>query len=126
MSKSKSSAAAIAKPPIDEAPKSLESPDDDFDADVPPIGQQASEIDLVEEEIDLDAAVASDGRSADGQPIGRAKNPSDKEIEEGGGDSMLARYFREMATHTVMGPDEELQTAIAVEEAEIDHWSAIL
>ena len=39
---------------------------------------------------------------------------------------MLARYFREMATHAVMGPDEELRTAIEVENAEIDHWVQIL
>jgi RNA polymerase primary sigma factor len=54
------------------------------------------------------------------------KPPTAKEIEEGGGDSMLARYFREMATHAVMGPDEELRTAIEVENAEIDHWVQIL
>ncbi|HEY2509384.1 MAG TPA: sigma-70 family RNA polymerase sigma factor [Polyangiaceae bacterium] len=54
------------------------------------------------------------------------KPPTAKEIEEGGGDSMLARYFREMATHAVMGPDEELATAIEVEQAEIDHWVQIL
>src|SRR6266496_945325 len=47
-------------------------------------------------------------------------------IEEGGGDSMLARYFRDMAAHQVMGPDEELQTAKAVEQAEVDHWVALL
>ncbi len=47
-------------------------------------------------------------------------------IEEGGGDSMLARYFRDMAAHLVMGPDEELQTAKAVEQAEVDHWVALL
>ncbi|HEY2409385.1 MAG TPA: sigma-70 family RNA polymerase sigma factor [Polyangiaceae bacterium] len=41
-------------------------------------------------------------------------------------DSMLSRYFREMATHQVMGPDEELQTAQAVEQAEVDHWVALL
>ncbi len=52
--------------------------------------------------------------------------PTSKEIEEGGGDSMLARYFREMATHPVMGPEEELATAIEVETAEILHWTAIL
>ena len=33
-------------------------------------------------------------------------------------DSMLSRYFRDMATHQVMGPDEELQAAQSVEEAE--------
>jgi RNA polymerase primary sigma factor len=38
---------------------------------------------------------------------------------------MLSRYFREMATHHVMGPQEELATAIEVEQGEIDHWVAI-
>jgi len=47
-------------------------------------------------------------------------------IVDGSSDSMLSRYFREMATHQVMGPDEELQAAQAVENAEIDHWSALL
>jgi RNA polymerase primary sigma factor len=47
-------------------------------------------------------------------------------LEEGGGDSTLARYFRDMASHEVMGPDEELQTAIGVEESEVEHWSAML
>jgi len=42
------------------------------------------------------------------------------------GDSTLSRYFREMATHQVMGPDEELQVAQRVEEAEIEHWTALL
>src|SRR5262249_41541238 len=36
------------------------------------------------------------------------------------------RYFRDMAAHPVMGPDEELQTAKAVEQAEVDHWVALL
>ena len=31
-----------------------------------------------------------------------------RDVEDGGGDSMLARYFRDMALHPVMGPDEEL------------------
>ncbi|HEX3596345.1 MAG TPA: sigma-70 family RNA polymerase sigma factor [Polyangiaceae bacterium] len=46
--------------------------------------------------------------------------------EDVAGDSTLSRYFREMATHQVMGPDEELQAAQRVEEAEVDHWAAIL
>jgi len=41
-------------------------------------------------------------------------------------DSMLSRYFRDMATHQVMGPDEELQAAQSVEEAEVEHWTALL
>jgi RNA polymerase primary sigma factor len=45
---------------------------------------------------------------------------------DGSTDSMLSRYFRDMATHQVMGPDEELQTAQAVEQAEVAHWMALL
>jgi RNA polymerase primary sigma factor len=45
-----------------------------------------------------------------------------KEVEEGGGDSMLARYFRDMAIHPVMGQDEELATAREVEQTEISLW----
>jgi RNA polymerase primary sigma factor len=51
---------------------------------------------------------------------------SEKSFEDGGGDSMLARYFREMATHVVMGPDEELETAVQVEVAEVAQWIAML
>ncbi len=39
---------------------------------------------------------------------------------------MLSRYFRDMATHQVMGPDEELSAAQAVERAEVNHWVALL
>jgi RNA polymerase primary sigma factor len=49
----------------------------------------------------------------------------ERAMEEGSGDSMLARYFREMATHVVMGPEEELETAVEVEVAEVSHWVAI-
>jgi RNA polymerase primary sigma factor len=86
--------------------------------DVP--GDTNREIELIEEEFDADASPES------AEAPGPRKQPTDREIEEGGGDSMLARYFREMATHPVMGPDEELQTAIAVEDAEVDHWVTIL
>jgi RNA polymerase primary sigma factor len=49
-----------------------------------------------------------------------------RDVEEGGGDSMLARYFRDMALHPVMGPEEELDTARGVEQSELDHWTEIL
>ncbi|MBK8253473.1 MAG: sigma-70 family RNA polymerase sigma factor [Polyangiaceae bacterium] len=49
-----------------------------------------------------------------------------KEVDEGGGDSMLARYFRDMALHPVMGQDEEVSTAREVEQTEIALWVAIL
>jgi RNA polymerase primary sigma factor len=57
----------------------------------------------------------------DDAPEGKKKGPSD----EASGDTMLSRYFREMAVHSVMGAQEELQTAEGVEQAEIDHWVAI-
>ncbi|HEX2881962.1 MAG TPA: hypothetical protein VHO25_20730, partial [Polyangiaceae bacterium] len=50
-----------------------------------------------------------------------APGPSDST-----GDTMLSRYFREMASHQVMGPDEELETAQAVEQAEVAVWVALL
>jgi RNA polymerase primary sigma factor len=49
-----------------------------------------------------------------------------RDVEDGGGDSMLARYFRDMALHPVMGPEEELDTARAVEQSELEHWVALL
>ena len=65
---------------------------------------------------ELDAPPGEAASSDAADSLAPPKPPSDKEIEEGGGDSMLARYFREMATHPVMGPEEELATAIEVEQ----------
>jgi RNA polymerase primary sigma factor len=42
------------------------------------------------------------------------------------GDSMLARYFRDMASHPVMGHDEEIEAARQVEAAEVAHWMTLL
>jgi RNA polymerase primary sigma factor len=142
MSKRKSSAAAVASSerPSSErlqavggrsaAPGESSAPaglalDDEFEGESRALGPgQSPELDLVEDDFELDGAgegtTRASGRSAP------QKAPSDREIEEGGGDSMLARYFREMATHPVMGPEEELQTAIDVEAAEVEHWVAIL
>jgi RNA polymerase primary sigma factor len=66
------------------------------------------------------------------EPLSTSLMPSEREpaatkgVEEGSGDSTLARYFRDMALHEVMGPDEELKTAIEVENSEVEHWSAML
>jgi RNA polymerase primary sigma factor len=105
----------------------VQSPDEDFEGETPAIGTgaQSGELDLVEEEFDLEAPQPESSGERDPQ-LSPRRQPSDREIEEGGGDSMLARYFREMATHPVMGPEEELQTAIEVERAEVDHWVSIL
>jgi len=125
-SKGSSRGGAHAKP---EQPKAADAPqhDEDFEGETPAIGAAtpASEVELIEEEFDLEATPVDAAGDRD-SPLAPRRPPSDKEIEEGGGDSMLARYFREMATHPVMGPEEELQTAVEVERAEVDHWVAIL
>ena len=50
-----------------------------------------------------------------------------KEMErQGGGDSTLSRYFREMASHRVLTPQEEVEAAKEVERLEIGFWEALL
>ena len=94
-----------------------------------PASSEKSAMHLVEGNAAVDESV-SEKAPADFQIMvaPRAERaPTDmKAVEEGGGDSTLARYFRDMAVHDVMPADEELRTAIAVEESEVEHWSAIL
>ncbi|MGH7330380.1 MAG: hypothetical protein ACREJX_18690, partial [Polyangiaceae bacterium] len=93
----------------DEAPASTATPDG---------GTLTTAEPIVEDEFEPEEpAVVEDEEEKPPKPT--------RQIEEGSGDSMLARYFREMATHHVMGPEEELTTAIEVEQAEVDHWVAI-
>jgi RNA polymerase primary sigma factor len=40
--------------------------------------------------------------------------------------SMLGRYFREMANHRVLSPDEELEAARRIHELEVAYWRALL
>jgi RNA polymerase primary sigma factor len=131
MSKSKSSAATAAssdRGPGGDAPDVELPVDDELDpglssrlgTGVSTTGPR-SDIDIIDEDYELDAP-----RDAPPSEEPGRRQPTDREIEEGGGDSMLARYFREMATHAVMGPEEELETAIEVENAEVEHWVAIL
>jgi RNA polymerase primary sigma factor len=117
-SKSKVEAAPLATDEL--ASENLDFEEDDAGAASPdPVVAAEPEVDSLDEEFDLGDAVAAD---LDVEPV---KPPSQKRADDGGGDSMLSRYFREMATHHVMGPQEELQTAIEVEQGEIDHWVAI-
>jgi RNA polymerase primary sigma factor len=67
-----------------------------------------------------------------------APEPSEAEIAEAGAEllaaakttdlteGMLARYFRDMAIHTVMSPDEEVKAAKEFLDAEINRWRAVL
>jgi RNA polymerase primary sigma factor len=40
--------------------------------------------------------------------------------------SMLGRYFREMANHRVLSPDEELEAARRIHELEVGYWRRLL
>jgi RNA polymerase primary sigma factor len=120
----KSSAAALE--PTNAAPD-LEPAEDEADDESSPSGATPTaepELVVLEDEFDFDESVAAELEAEEPRP------PTAKEKKEaateGGGDSMLARYFREMASHSVMGPDEELDTAVHVEKAEVEHWCAIL
>jgi RNA polymerase primary sigma factor len=71
-------------------------------------------------------AVAEEAEPGD-DPIPAPEAPATmRDLEEGGGDTMLARYFREMALHPVMAHEEEIATAREVEETETAHWMALL
>ena len=117
----KNRATAVKLPPLD----------DDM-AEHPPVrlaGSQSSTPPPVDTDGDFAPEVLTEVPQVAVSMGSVAPEPSPQDlraIEEGGGDSMLARYFRDMAAHQVMGPDEELQTAKAVEQAEVDHWVALL
>ena len=111
----------------DAAPMSREgAPDDEENEEAAPAstaaGEGTAELVVLEEEFDLEDIAAEIEEDAEAAPVAKKKTAS----EEGGGDTMLARYFREMATHPVMGQEEELGTAVDVERAEVEQWCAIL
>ena len=58
----------------------------------------------------------------------RASRPAPASVppRQFSGDTMLARYFRDMANHPVMGHAEEVQAAKDVQKAEVAHWHALL
>lgn len=68
-----------------------------------------------------EGAVRSPGREAR-----RAASVVPSRRDEEGSDSVLSLYFREMSEHQVMGADEELRAAEAVEAAEVRMWSRLL
>ncbi|HEX5656100.1 MAG TPA: sigma-70 family RNA polymerase sigma factor [Polyangiales bacterium] len=45
--------------------------------------------------------------------------------DKASGDTMLSRYFRDMATHRVLRPEEEVEAAKKVEELERGYWVAL-
>jgi RNA polymerase primary sigma factor len=98
--------------------------DDDGESEAVPTSSKAEgELVVLDEEFDFEEAAAEvDEDDAANVASAKKKAPG----EQSSGDTMLARYFREMATHAVMGADEELGTAVHVESAEVEQWCAIL
>ncbi|HJK89166.1 MAG TPA: sigma-70 family RNA polymerase sigma factor [Polyangiaceae bacterium LLY-WYZ-15_(1-7)] len=74
------------------------------------------------------ARLAGTAEPSKGQ-LKKAKSEADKALKElerqGAGDSTLSRYFREMACHRVLTPQEEIEAARKVEELEIAYWEAL-
>ncbi len=78
-------------------------------------------------DLELKAEEAVDEPS--GQDLAEAQAEAEKALKEferqGGGDSTLSRYFREMANHRVLLPHEEVDAAKEVERLEIGYWDAL-
>ena len=64
------------------------------------------------------------------EQLEKARTEAEKALKElerqGAGDSTLSRYFREMACHRVLTPQEEIKAAQRVERLEIAYWEALL
>jgi RNA polymerase primary sigma factor len=84
------------------------------------------ELDDAEEELELSADAGEPSKEA----LEKARADAEKALKElerqGAGDSTLSRYFREMACHRVLTPQEEIEAARNVEELEIGYWEALL
>ena len=121
----KTSAAVVADPSKNDAAVVDEDVEVEGEGDEAPSAARATpsgdgELVVLEEEFEFEEAPEPEPDEDEPRPAAKVKT------EEGGGDSMLARYFREMATHPVMGQEEELGTAVDVERAEVEHWCTIL
>lgn len=70
------------------------------------------------------------GEEPSKEQLANARSEAEKALKElerqGAGDSTLSRYFREMACHRVLTPQEEIDAARKVEDLEIGYWQALL
>jgi RNA polymerase primary sigma factor len=82
----------------------------------------ASEDDAIEAAEPAEPSLADLNDELRAPPVLEEGKP---ERDDSSGDSMLSRYFRDMASHAVMTQAEEVAAAIAVEKAEAHQWVAI-
>ena len=84
------------------------------------------EVEEAEEELEMSPEAGEPSKEA----LEKARADAEKALKElerqGAGDSTLSRYFREMACHRVLTPQEEIEAARNVEELEIGYWEALL
>ena len=115
---SKPRAAATAESQATELEQARES-GEDLDRELPP---------LVDDDDDLESTGVRKRVPVEvsAEQAAPAKAKFDADPRSVAGDSMLARYFRDMATHPVMGHAEEVDAAKAVEATEVAHWVALL
>lgn len=102
-------------PPPDESQpfvKGAASSEEAIDLDL----DEAFDIEAAEPRVEDLAAPAGPTRSTEAALDPRAVQ----------GDTMLARYFRDMSHHPVMDHSEEVAAAVAVESAECAYWVALL
>ncbi|HET8937349.1 MAG TPA: sigma-70 family RNA polymerase sigma factor [Polyangiales bacterium] len=109
--KAATASAAVAAPVVDVDAEEKESPEKEWSEPEEPNPS------------DIDVAIADSS----------AQNDTDSDTEtvlkalrtEAGGDSTLSKYFREMAQHRVLTPQEEVSAAQKVERLEIAYWEAL-
>jgi RNA polymerase primary sigma factor len=81
-------------------------------------------------ELELESKEDPDFEEPSSEQLAEAQAEAAKALKEmerqGGGDSTLSRYFREMASHRVLTPQEEIEAAKEVERLEIAYWEALL
>ncbi len=91
----------------------------------------AAEADLPAEAAPAAEAALSAKATPEPTPaqLEKARTDAEKALKElerqGAGDSTLSRYFREMAGHSVLTPQEEIDAAKNVERLEIGYWQAL-
>jgi RNA polymerase primary sigma factor len=81
-----------------------------------------------EEETEVAEAPVEPGEEPSAEDLEEVEREAQKAINdlERNDRSMLGRYFREMANHRVLAPDEELEAARRIHELEVGYWRALL
>jgi RNA polymerase primary sigma factor len=83
-----------------------------------PVQEAADLAEAPESELPTDAALSA-------LEDERVDAESTRFESKAAGDTMLSRYFRDMATHRVLRPDEEVEAAKTVEALERAYWVAL-